>query len=33
MKNGDFFGSEKSITIADATDVKLNVGKMVIPLF
>jgi monomeric isocitrate dehydrogenase len=27
MKNGDFYGSEKSITI-DATDVKLNsVGK------
>jgi monomeric isocitrate dehydrogenase len=24
MKNGDFYGSEKSITIADATDVKLN---------
>jgi isocitrate dehydrogenase len=33
-ENGDFYGSEKSITIADATDVKLNSWeKMVIPLF
>jgi monomeric isocitrate dehydrogenase len=32
-ENGDFYGSE-SITIADATDVKLNSWeKMVIPLF
>jgi isocitrate dehydrogenase len=28
MKNGDFYGSEKSITIADATDIKIEfVGK------
>ncbi|MFT4670466.1 MAG: isocitrate dehydrogenase, partial [Ulvibacter sp.] len=28
MKNGDFYGSEKSITITDATDVKIEfVGK------